>query len=273
MTETTSTFRDRYGPWALVAGASQGIGEAFSRKLAERGFDLVLIARRTANLEKLANELRASFGVEIRVISLDLGHPDLAKLLRPQIEGLPIGLLVYNACATQIGPFLKSDFKAKLAIVDVNCRGPLVMVSELAPAMVARGKGGILLMSSASGFQGGPLIATYAASKAFNTVLAEGLWEELRKTGVDVLAFVAGATSTPNFVASTPQEKQAASYPMTPEDVAEQGLAALGKGPTAVAGRVNRIITFVLGRLLSRRAAVTFMGSQLRKIYGGTNYS
>ena len=123
-------------------------------------------------------------------------------------------------------------------------------------------------MSSTSGYQGAALLATYAASKAFNTVLAEGLWEELRGSGVDVLALVAGATRTPAFESATPVDKQDSALPMRPEEVVRQGLAHLGGGcPVYVAGRLNRTVVFMLTRLLSRRAAVAFMGRQLRRIY------
>ncbi len=263
----TASFRRSYGPWALVAGASQGIGEAFSRQLAERGLNLVLIARGAAGLEALAKELRATCGVEVRALPMDLGRPDLAETLRAEVADLEIGLLVYNACYSTVGEFFEYDLASKLNILDVNCRGPLSAISVLAPPMIERGRGGILLMSSASGFQGSALIATYAASKSFNTVLGEGLWEEFRHSGVDVLAFAAGATSTPNFCEVTPQDKQAASFPMTAEAVVTQALRSLGKGPTDVAGTLNKLVTSVLRRLLSRRAAVAFMSSQMRKIY------
>jgi len=236
----STQFKERYGPWAVVAGASQGIGEAYSRQLAARGLDLILIARGAAALEELAAELRATHGVEVRVLPMDLGRPDLDEAFGAAVTGLEIGLLVYNACYSTVGEFFEHDLASKQTIVDVNCRGPLTLVSALAPPMLERGRGGILLMSSASGFQGAGLIATYAASKAFNTVLGEGLWEEFRHSGVDVLSFAAGATSTPNFEEVTPQDKQAASFPMTPEAVVTQALGSLGKGPTDVAGALNK---------------------------------
>ena len=261
-----SAFLRKYGPWALVAGASMGIGEAFSRQLAARGLNLILAARRPAPLEGLAAELRNQ-GVEVRVVPLDLGRAELLEELRPEIAGLEIGLLVYNAALSHIGEFFDSDLSTKLQTIDVNCRGPLMLVSELAPAMIERKRGGIILVSSASGFQGAAMISTYAASKAFNTVLGEGLWEELRHHGVDVLSFIAGATRTPNFERQTPKEKQAGSFPMLPEAVAKQALGSLGKGPTDIAGRLNKVACFLLCRLLPRRMAVEFMSKQLRKMY------
>jgi short-subunit dehydrogenase len=261
-----SAFSRKYGPWAFVAGASMGIGEAFSRQLAARGLNLVLTARRPAPLGALAEELPGQ-GVEVRAVPLDLGAEELLDELRPEIADLEIGLLVYNACYSYIGEFFASDLSTKLQIIDVNCRGPLMLVSELAPPMIERKRGGIILMSSASGFQGQAMISAYAASKAFNTVLGEGLWEELRHHGVDVLSFIAGATRTPNFERETPKEKQAGSFPMLPEAVAKEALESLGKGPIGIAGRVNKVACFLFCRLLPRRMAVEIMSKQLRKMY------
>lgn len=264
-----SAFRQKYGPWALVAGASEGIGEEFTRQLAAKGLNLVIIARRPEPLQRLGDELQAQYGVAVRCLALDLGRPDLYQAVAADVADLEIGLLVYNACFSTISPFLQTELAAKMTTIDVNCRGPLALTSLLAGPMAERGRGGILLMSSASSLQGAALIATYAASKAFNSILAESLWEELRPQGVDVLALIAGATKTPNFLAVTPQDKQAGSFPMLPRDVVAEGLAHLHSGPRHIAGRMNRAVTFVLSRLLPRRWAVRFMGSQLRKIYLG----
>lgn len=130
--------------------------------------------------------------------------------------------------------------------------------------MAARGRGGILLVASLAGGQGTPIVATYAASKAFEIILAEGLWDELGPAGVDVLACRAGPTRTPTFEASRPRKKVPT---MEPEAVVEEALAALGRKPVVVAGRLNRAVNFVMQRLLSRPGAIRFMGRHTRQMY------
>jgi short-subunit dehydrogenase len=258
-------FRARYGPWALVAGASEGLGAEFARQLAARGLNVLLLARRGELLEQLAAELRAASGVEVVTASVDLGAPDLAARLHELVAGREVGLGVYNAAFSLIGPFLDQDLADKLRIVDVNCRGPLILAHELGTRMAARGRGGLVLMSSLAGTQGSPLVATYAASKAFNLVLAEGLWDELGARGVDVLACRAGATRTPNFVASKPRTAGAPVMEVAP--VVREALAALGHAPSLVPGWVNRMAAFFMGRILPRRTAIRIMSNATRKMY------
>jgi short-subunit dehydrogenase len=260
-----SGFRERYGPWAVVAGASAGLGEAFARELAARGLNLLLLARRQQALEDLAEGLRRDHGVEVRIAAVDLARPDLAAVVERAAAGAEVGLLVYNAAHSAIGPFVEREVGEHLRVVDVNCRGPLLLAHLLGGAMARRGRGGLVLMTSLAGSQGNPLLSSYAASKAFNLVLAEGLWAELGARGVDVLACRAGATRTPGYEASRPRR----SVPlMEPGDVVRQALAALGHGPSTVAGVLNRIAAFAFARLLPRRAAIGIMGRATRRLYG-----
>jgi short-subunit dehydrogenase len=257
-------FRARYGPWAVVAGASTGLGAEFARQLAGRGLNVLLLARRKDVTEQLAAELSAAHKVEARAAAVDLGAPDLLQQLRAATGGLEVGLVVYNAAQSLIGPFLEQTLEEKLRIVDVNCRGPLVVADELGRQMAARGRGGIVIMASLAAAQGSPLVATYAASKAFDLVLAEGLWDELAPRGVDVIACRAGATRTPNYEAAKPMTK----VPMMEVGpVVTQALDALGKRPSTVPGFINQLANVVMGRLMSRRAAVRLMGKTTRKMY------
>lgn len=260
-----SAFRERYGPYALVVGASAGLGEAFARALAARGLHLLLLARRQEALEALAEDLRTRHGVDVRVEALDVGRPDLGERALGLAAGVEVGLLVYNAAHSVIGPFLEHPLEEQLRVIDVNCRGPLALAHLLGSPMARRGRGGLVLMTSLSASQGGPLLASYAASKAFNLVLAEGLWAELKGRGVDVIACRAGATRTPGYAASQPKKSIRL---MDPEPVVEETLRALGHRPSLVPGGLNRLAAFFLVRVLPRRLAVLVMGRATRQLYG-----
>ncbi len=191
-------FKTKYGSWALVAGASEGLGAAFAEALAERGLNLILIARRLDKLEALSLQLKETYHVEIQVYALNLSDFESVKKLLSQCQQT-IGLLVYNAAYAPIGYFENISAESLEQIVDVNIKAPLLLSKLLSTQMIERKKGGIVLMSSLAGAQGSPKIATYAASKAFNAILAEGLWSELKKHQIDVLASCAGAISTPGY--------------------------------------------------------------------------
>jgi short-subunit dehydrogenase len=258
---TDPAFFDRYGPCAVVLGASEGLGAAFARALADRGLDLVLVARRPDALEAVAAPLRAR--VDVRTEALDLADPDLAARLEQLAGSRDVGLCVYNAALSRIGPFLDVPLADKQRIVDVNCRGPLIAADVFGRRLVQRGRGGLLLMSSLTAFWGSPLVATYGATKAFGLSLGEALWYELGPRGVDVLVCCAGATRTPGFErASGPDGPRA----MAADAVADEALRALGGPPSMVPGRLNRLAALVLGRLFPRRRAVALMGSQTARL-------
>ena len=249
-------LRDRYGLWALVAGASEGLGAAFATRLAQHGFHLVLIARRADKLEQLADQLRGDHGVEVRTLALDLADGAWFPTVQALANELEIGVGVYNAAYSFVAPLLDRPLADALRVASVNVEGPLRFVHALAPAMRTRKRGALILMSSLAGFQGSPRLAAYASSKAFITVLAESLWSELRPEGIDVLVSCAGAIRTPGYLATA---KGDAPGTLDPARVVELTLRAIGKGPMVVPGGVNKLARFFLGRLLTRRAAVGVM--------------
>jgi uncharacterized protein len=261
-------FRQRYGPWAVVAGGSEGIGAAYAGLLASRGVKLALVARRLKPLQELASALTDRYGVRVRVLSMDLSRPDAAGQIFSATQDLEVGMLVYNAAFSAVGPFLDQTIDEHLREIDTNIRTPLVLTYQFGQRMLERGRGGIVLMSSLSAFQGSAFISNYSATKAFNMLLAEGLWEEWRARGVDVLVCMAGATRTPNYVASAPRRTgRFSDATLEPEAVAAEALAALGKQPHVIPGRSNRLVSFVLRHLLPRQVAITFMGRILRDMY------
>jgi short-subunit dehydrogenase len=266
--DRSGSFRDRYGPFALIAGASEGIGAAFARELAARGLHLVLCARRPGPLESLARELEAAHRIEARTLALDLGALDAPARIEEEIARLELGLLVYNAALSPIAPFLELPLAEHEAILAVNCRTPLRLAHSLGRQLRARGRGGILLMSSLAGLQGSALCAHYAATRAYTLVLAEGLWSELRGEGVDVLACLAGATRTPGFERSQPRMGLISAPVAEPAEVAREALAALGREPSVVTGLGNRLAAALMARLLPRRWAVSLMSQTTRRMYG-----
>jgi short-subunit dehydrogenase len=253
----SASFQSKYGPWAIVAGASEGLGAAFAEALAARGLNLILLARRAASLEAVAEGLRAGAGVEVRAEVCDLARPDLAPTLEALTAGVEVGLGVYNAAFTPVGPLVEQPLEELMCVVDTSVRAPLVFARTLTPAMVARGRGGLVLMSSLAGYQGSPRIAAYAGAKAFNIVFGESLWSELRPHGVDVVVSAAGAVRTPGYAAAASSD---APGTLDARVVAERTLDALGKGPVVSPGATNRIARFVMSRLLPRRTQIAIMG-------------
>ena len=254
---------DRYGKWAFVAGASVGLGAAFARELAGRGLSVVLAARRSELLEPLAASIREEFKVDALTVAVDLGAPGMLETIARTTDNLEIGLLVYNAACADTGAFLDRGIDSLLKVVDVNCRGPLTLAHHFGRGMKQRGKGGIVLMSSLTAFNGSPYISTYGASKAFNLILGEGLWYELRKVGIDVVVCCAGATRTPGYEASA---NRAGFRPpeTSPEEVARAAIGGLGRKNVVIRGGMNRFLSFVIRRVLSRRAGVRIMGASVQ---------
>lgn len=268
MSHSSPDFLGRYGPWAIVAGASEGLGAEFATELAARGLNLVLIARRPPVLEELAEVIRNEYDVDVRALALDLGESNIASKLDEATSELEIGLLIYNAAYSLIGPFLDATIDEHSTELNVNCRAPLTLTHLFGRRMTDRGRGGIVLLSSMAGLQGSPLIANYAATKAYNLILAEGLWDELRESGVDVLACCAGATRTPNYERSRPATGGSSLVPvLEPGAVVRETLAALGKRPSFIPGRRNRLAAALLNRFLSRKRAIAIMGNNMRAMY------
>jgi short-subunit dehydrogenase len=251
-----SQFKEKYGPYALVAGGSDGLGFAFAEAAARRGLNLVLIARQAERLQAAAERLKAAYRVDVIAIAADMAD---YEHVAAQIRALPvsIGLLIYNAAYAPIGLFEHAGEEQLSLAVDVNVKAPLLLTRLLTEPMIAQKRGGIVLMSSLAGGQGSPNIATYAATKSFNAILAEGLWKELKPHGIDVVACCAGAILTPGYRKA--EKTKPAPGTLEASEVAEQALNALGKGPIVIPGGVNKIGRFVLSRILSRKAAIEIM--------------
>lgn len=269
-------WTSRYGKWALIAGGSEGIGRAFADRLAAAGVNLILLARNLAPLQQATAEIRAKTGVIVEAHALDLTTADLSTHLDDIIGDREIGMLIYNAGAVHgAGLLLDGPVEKALHLIRLNCVGPVVFIHKLAAAMRQRGRGAVILVSSMSSLAGGGYIAAYAASKAYETTLAESLWIELGAEGIDVLGLIAGATMTPSMERSgvmfsageaVPAENLDI-VPMDPRDVADEALVALGNGPIHVAGTKNRAAAEWI-RSGARADVVTTMSAAGARMYG-----
>jgi short-subunit dehydrogenase len=257
-------FSARYGSWALIAGAAEGIGAAFASELAARGINLLLVDFNDALLQETATTLREH--VEVRTIVANLADVVSLDTIVDAAGEVDLGLFIYNAGISYVGAFRDQTLESSLAQLDINVRAPLVLVHRLLPALLARGRGGIILLSSQSAMRGAPLVTTYAATKAWALILGEGLWEELRHDGVDVLAVLPGSTRTPGWLASNPQSSLGTSNVGTPEEVAQESLEALGQQPSLIIGEANRESDAFIASM-GRREAVAMMGDVMRSMY------
>jgi uncharacterized protein len=247
----------RYGPWALVTGASDGIGRAIAEQLAQDGFNLVLVARRQEALEALAAELGRT-GAETRVVASDLGPRGGAAQLDKATAELDIGLVVAAAGFGTSGALLDASLETELDMVDLNCRSVVEVATVFGRRLATRGRGGIVLFSSVVAFQGTPGAVNYASTKAFVQTFAEGLARELRPRGVDVLATAPGPTHS--GFASRANMKMG--FAATTKDVARATIAALGRSGTVHPGFVAKLLGWSLVPL-PRWARTTIMGQAM----------
>jgi short-subunit dehydrogenase len=263
-----TTFKEKYGSTALIAGASEGLGAAWAHALAARGLDLILIARRPEPLAGITRELSQKFGVNVLPLTIDLAAEDATQQIIAAIGDQSVDLLVCNAAASYIGPFLNTSLSTHQRIAAVNMLTPLSLLHHFGNRMVQRRHGGIVLMSSIAGFQGAGYLATYAGTKTFLKVLAESLWYEWRPYHVDVIACCAGATATPNYLATNPGKASPLEpNPQAPEQVVEECLRRIGTRPSFVSGTANKWVSFLMQHIFSRKMAVETMGDGMKKMY------
>ena len=234
-------FASRYGPWALIAGASEGTGASFAHQLAEKGLNLLLVARRPAPLDELAGYLRAIHGVECVTASIDLAREDATQQLVALAGTREVGLLILNAGADPNGSmFLDNEIANWDALAARNVMTTMRALHAFAAPMRERGRGGLMVVGSGACYGGLPGIGVYAASKAFDLVLCEALWAELAPHGVDVLSYVIGRTDTPAH--RELMEARGIAIPRDladPDEVARLGLERLPHGPVCNWGEAD----------------------------------
>lgn len=245
MSAAHHTFLHRYGPWAVVTGASDGIGRAFAQALAARGMHLVLVARREPLLAQLAQTLQRTHGVQCRIVALDLGGPAAAQQLSDLTADLDVGLVVAAAGYGTSGPLLANPLDDELEMVALNCTAVLAQAAQFGARLVARGRGGFVFMSSLLGFFGTPRAANYAATKAYVQSLAEGLRVEWAPAGVDVIASAPGPIRSGFAQRADMRMGQA----LPPDVVARVTIQALGRQTTVRPGWLSKLLGWSLAML------------------------
>ncbi|HUL14846.1 MAG TPA: SDR family oxidoreductase [Terriglobales bacterium] len=251
--------------WALVTGASAGIGLALAEELAAGGAHLVLTARRKERLEELATRLHAKHGINVEVFAADLAlHVAPEEIFRyTKQKGIEIELLINNAGFGQYGEFQKVELPRLLEMVQVNCSAVLHLTRLFLPEMVQRRSGDILILASTAAFQAVPYVSTYAATKVFDLLLAEGLAEELKPYGIRVCALCPG-TTTSEFHELAGHPRHTKGRTETAEKVARTGLAALAAGKTYVISGLRNYLGVHGQRLVSRRFVTRIAANMLR---------
>lgn len=218
---------EKYGPWALITGGSEGVGAEFARQLAADGFKLVLVARKPEPLDELAVELRGQ-GTEVRILSADLSKPDVLDEVRAVTDDIEVGLLIYNAGANDTrGLFVELPEEVTQSVIAINVLGQANFARHYGAKMYERRRGGIILTGSLGGYLGSGTLAAYCGAKAFSRVFTEALWAESAPFNVDVLHLNIGFTATPAMI----RLGMDVTYAEPPENVARQGLENIANGP------------------------------------------
>ena len=254
-----SSFQDRYGPWAVIAGASEGTGECYARELAEMGINLVLVSRRQAALEALGAALKAEFGIEFRAVKQDLTEVGAGQQIVKSAAGLDVGLYISNAGADGFANFLEDSTDAAHRLVRLNISTLIDAANGFGKRFLARGKGGVIIMASGAGLGGQPNLAMYSATKAFEINFAESLWGEYHARGIDVIGIAAPIMGTPMLLRTVPEGFDVSDV-YDPADVTHNALAGLLAGeplqiipdgpgqekqPQVQADRKSRLVGFV----------------------------
>lgn len=242
-----NNFKKRYPGYVLITGASGGLGAVFAEQLAKEGMDLVIVARRKEELEKIAKDLTDKYKVNIKVIAKDVAELNAASSIKEELDksGIFVSMLIHNAGFGTYGKFEEIDTEKELKMIDLNCRAPIAFTHVFLPEMLKKKNGAIVFLSSIGAYQPTPYWATYGATKAFNLMISESLWAELKPKGIDVLALSPGFTKT-DFQKNSADVKTP--EPVTgwsdPKDVVAECLSNIGKDISIVPGFLNYIATW-----------------------------
>jgi uncharacterized protein len=249
----------------LITGASSGIGEAFARKLAARGHDLLLVARSEAKLVTLCSELGRANSIRAQFVAMDISTPEAPEQLfaETQKRELEIDLLINNAGFGSMGDFAKLDLARELQMIDLNVRALVEVTHRFLQPMRERKGGAIINVASTASYQPVPFMGTYAATKAFVLSFTEALWEENRPFGVTVMALCPGVTET-NFFEASRMQRPPVRVSQTPEQVVEVALRGLARGKSAIISGWTNFLMIEAERLVPRSLVLRAAGAVLR---------
>jgi short-subunit dehydrogenase len=254
-------LRERYGDWAVVTGASSGIGREFARALAKEGLSCVLTARRTDRLEALAAELSDGHGVSIRVVSADLATEAGRRKLAEAVSLVSVGVLVNNAGFGLSGRFEVQEPSTLREMIELNCHAPVAITRAVLPSMIARARGAVVIVGSIAARQAVPLFGVYAATKAFDLLFGEALWAELRSHDIDVTVLLPGPVATEFADVAGEARSLAAGEEESPESAVHYALQALGNQPVVVSGGWRNWFAANANRLLPRSLYTLIAGA------------
>lgn len=264
------TFSERYGPWAVIAGASEGTGRAFALRLAREGLNCILIARREAPLRALADEIRSATGRECITSAIDLSSADACDRVVDAVGSREVGFYISNAGADPNGAqFLEKDIRDWLELANRNVMTTMRCCYYFGNVMRARARGGIILVGSGACYGGATNMAVYSATKAFDLCLGEGLWAEFRHHGVHVLNLILGRTDTPAFrELLTSKGLPIPTGLASPEEVAEVGLARLPFGPVHNWGLRDDEVGYAPNSAAMRRERIVMVERMSQQVFG-----
>jgi len=257
-------LKARYGDWALVTGGTSGIGAELVRRFAKAGMNIVLVARTQTALDAMASAVIRDHKVEVRCVAADLSQPGGTDAVIEATRDIEIGLMVPCAAIENSGYFIDRPLAEQMALVQMDVVAPMVLTHHFGAAMARRGRGGILLVSSMSGWMPQPYMANYGAAKAYILSLGAALYEEMKDKGVDVSVLSPGPTDTPMAAGTGIDFESMGMKIMKPGAVADIGIAALGKRGAAIAGVRNKMMAFMMIRLMPRQK----VGGMFKKMMG-----
>lgn len=258
------SFKEKYGPWALVTGASSGLGVEYAVQLAEKGLNLILIARREEMMFELAEKIQNKYPIEVKIIPLDLSKEGFYSELSEKIGDLEIGLVVNNAGMNSEGHFYRADLDRNIQMIRLNMEAPFIIAFEMGKKLIERGKGGIIFTASSSSFQATPYLSHYGATKAYLLSLAESMNYEFKDKGVDVIALCPGMTES-----EMTKSMKGSPLVMKAAPVVKLALDNLGKEAYVVPGFGNKIQAFMTQRILGRDLSRIVTGSLMKRVLPG----